>query len=498
MKIRILRIVKGLIFFLVLFLWVQALAGVFRSKIGVELSDGYDTGGRVFDAVVLGSSVTLYGVNPMELWKHNGISAYNMSSGFQSVASSYYLAKEAIEKLHPQLLIFDCSRITREEKAVSMERLHYITDCMPLFHKNRLAIIRDLGEEDSRTSLFFPLEAYHMRWTELTKGDFHSDNRELAFGAKLNMYWLDTGYFEDHEIDTEGALAETPMEYLQKTIDLCEATDTGLLLLMTPVIGPGDQLSQEEYDDRRNGAYALEAFAAERGIPCLNLVDQAQEIGLLSSEDTMDGEHLNVNGGSKFTDYLGDYLQENLLAGNHQGEGAYSFWEEAYAAYLPYLGRCTIPTAGRFTDYVKMLTGENAEDYIVFVTVHPQEKDCLADDDVDQALRQMGLSLSAASAAKQGYVALLQGGILEYETPVGDDAPDQDRYETTADGLRIRLFSRYAQEESQGGINLNDLEYTLPDAGIYFTVYQKSSQRVIDRAVLERSGEKISFRHYSI
>ena len=85
MKTVIRRTVKGMVFLLLLSLWVNLLAEVFRMKIGVDLSGGYRKADSSYDMIVVGSSTTLYGINPLELWEHNGIVSYNMSSGFRSL-----------------------------------------------------------------------------------------------------------------------------------------------------------------------------------------------------------------------------------------------------------------------------------------------------------------------------------------------------------------------------------------------------------------------------
>ena len=86
---------------------------------------------NTFDVTFLGASLVLYGIYPIELYDKYGIAAYNLSTGNQSLEASYYLAKEAIEKDHPSLIVLDCSRALEDEETMESQYIHYITDTMP-------------------------------------------------------------------------------------------------------------------------------------------------------------------------------------------------------------------------------------------------------------------------------------------------------------------------------------------------------------------------------
>ena len=138
-----------------------------------------------FDVTFLGASLVLYGVYPMELYDKYGIASYNLSTGNQSLEASYYLAKEAIEKDHPSLIVLDCSRAWEDEETMESQYIHYITDTMPYLNKNRLDMIRNLSAEDDKKPLLFPLIAFHTRWQELTYEDALPQTKELTYGAKI-------------------------------------------------------------------------------------------------------------------------------------------------------------------------------------------------------------------------------------------------------------------------------------------------------------------------
>ena len=81
---------------------------IFMGKDAEELSPYYyDYPDNTFDVLFLGSSVSKNGVQPVQLWKSNGIASYNLSNGNQSLACSYYLMKDAIRKDHPKLIVLD-------------------------------------------------------------------------------------------------------------------------------------------------------------------------------------------------------------------------------------------------------------------------------------------------------------------------------------------------------------------------------------------------------
>lgn len=66
----------------------------------------------------------------MQLYSEQGISSYNLGCGSQSLASSYWLAKQAIRQHKPKLIVLDCVFSYLDTAYLSDEHLHYVTDVL--------------------------------------------------------------------------------------------------------------------------------------------------------------------------------------------------------------------------------------------------------------------------------------------------------------------------------------------------------------------------------
>ena len=83
---------------------------VLRRKSGAEadmIHTFYDVKKDSLDVLLLGSSHLYYGVQPNVLWREYGIAAYDMGSAEQTVASSYFLLKEALAYQKPEVVVLE-------------------------------------------------------------------------------------------------------------------------------------------------------------------------------------------------------------------------------------------------------------------------------------------------------------------------------------------------------------------------------------------------------
>ena len=83
---------------------------VLRRKSGAEadmIHTFYDVKKDSLDVLFLGSSHLYYGVQPNVLWREYGIAAYDMGSAEQTVASSYFLLKEALAYQKPEVVVLE-------------------------------------------------------------------------------------------------------------------------------------------------------------------------------------------------------------------------------------------------------------------------------------------------------------------------------------------------------------------------------------------------------
>jgi len=310
------------------------LAGVteiFENKSSDALSEEYhEYEKEFFDVIFLGSSVMLDDIYPLLLYDEYGIASYNFGCGSQSVASSYYLAKIAIEEHHPELIVFDCNMCQEGLVYSSEEKFHYVTDSLTLFQKAEMVL--DLVPQESWVDFFFEMNRYHDRWKELSENDFKK-TKDRTYGAKVHFA---SGPLGEYTITTEAApLPEVSEEYLRKLIDLCEENGVELLLTVLPMnfsaqYGIYDRNEWQKYYN------TIQFIADEKNLNYLNFMYHMDEVGLDPQKDFEGGTHLNGWGAPKMTSYIGNYIKQNYEIPDVREKEAYDFMAEDYVKFMKY------------------------------------------------------------------------------------------------------------------------------------------------------------------
>ena len=466
---------------------------------------------NTFDVTFLGASTVLYGIYPMELYRDYGIAAYNLSTGDQSLEASYYLAKESIEKDHPSLIVLDCNRAWDDEESMMSQHIHFITDTMPYLSRNRITMIRELAKEgENRKALLFPLIAYHSRWQELTYQDALPQAKEMVYGAKVTSRSAPTKTFEKAKI-TEHVVSDTSRKYIEKTIQLCRETDTKLLLFTMPVPGKNQFFDQTGYDLRVSASREVEQIARENGVGFVNYLEQLQDLGLDLDHDVMDGEHLNRWGAEKLTKILGHYIKDNYDIPDRRGTGgAYETLDADLEEYPVNRMRDSLRRSLSLRSYGATLIsdaggedGQAVEDALVLITLNGSVDPEILTEEQAQKMRSFGLTQDLHSWAGHGWLAVIDGGSVVYESsPEGhtDEEDFADSFEGTAGKLHYQLSSGVVDEEtgkisSGDSIIVNGMEYSTDDRGLHFAVFRKSTGELMDACWLDIHNSSLICEH---
>ena len=280
------------------------------------------------DVIFLGDCEVYANFSPMELYRHNGITAYIRGTPQQLVWMSYYVAEETFRYETPQVLVFNVNAM-RYSEPVS-EAYNRLTIDQMRWSGSKVGIISaSMTEEEQFLSYVFPILRYHSRFDKLTQEDF-----SYLFRVRDNTF---NGYQLHTEVVPEGSLpvykvlpdyqfGEVCYEYLDKLRLLCEENGTELILVKAPSLYP---YWYEEYDEQ------IREYAARYGLSFYNFVDQAEEIGLNFSEDTYDGGyHLNLSGAVKLSQYFGNILtEEHGLADHRQDPGIAPAYDKKLQVY---------------------------------------------------------------------------------------------------------------------------------------------------------------------
>lgn len=345
------KIVKALFSFVVVGLLV--LGGLVylsnlteRKESKAKFSDFYEQE-EDFDVLFLGSSHTINGVFPMELWNDYGIVSYNMAVHAGRTTDSYWLLKNALEYTAPELVVIDCCLISWNQKHTLTENLHKSTNHIP-FSKTKVEMIRDLvGDVDKQWDFLWEFSTYHNRWNDLKQEDFDFQS-SLEKGAESRI--AVTVPSETVILDSTQKIEEETieMEYLRRIIEECQEQEIEVLLtyLPFPDNGEGQEESNTVWD-----------IAEEYNVNYLDYHTLMAQVNF--DTDCYDKDsHLNPSGARKITEYIGNYINSVYAIEDQRENEAYSHWHEDYKAYTQFK-HDNIRNVNNLKTYLMLLKDKN-------------------------------------------------------------------------------------------------------------------------------------------
>lgn len=282
------------------------------------------------DVIFMGNSDVYRGISPIKMWDEYGIASYNFVSSGQRMWTAYYMLEECLKYQKPKLIVLNMDSAFNESKS-SESNYRKAFDNMK-FGKTKLTAITDPVFKNSKSdilSYILPITRYHSRWSELTTEDFTEALKEEDFAYKgmdmitdVKPYKQNYDYMKkDHSKEKIGKKSS---KYLEKIINLCKENDIPLLLMEIP---SAESWSKDLSDKTSE-------FAKEHNLEFVDMNLNASEFGFDWNADTCDGgDHLNVYGAEKVSEYLGKLIQEKYNIPNRKNDEDYSSWYKASETY---------------------------------------------------------------------------------------------------------------------------------------------------------------------
>jgi len=323
------KIIRALAFFLVLALVYGAVDTVLKIKTYdmrslITLRDMDD---GTLDAVMVGSSHVGMNIDNAQLWEENGIASYNVWAGMQPVWNSYYYLKECIETQKPEVAMVDVfmagTTVDFSTKAVAMKNI----TTMP-WGMNRInASLASFESWQDAVEAMWGMPYYHNRFDELTEDDLRGrygwDEEEIPTVHQTSDVVTPIELLDYRTITDTLPLTEKNEKYIRKIINLCQANDVELVLMVAPY-----QATEEECK-RLN---RVEEIAREEGVTVLNYLKLWQDVGIDPATDFYDIGHFNNAGIRKFTTLIGQYLQDNYHLKDRRADTAHPWYGVSKAA----------------------------------------------------------------------------------------------------------------------------------------------------------------------
>lgn len=324
-----LQICAGVILFLCIF-WVLFVKvnRVLEKKEGQNRFAEFWWGDEYYDVWFIGNSHSYYAISPMELYREQGITSYNLSSPAMHTAQTYWVLRNAIEqKKDPKLVVMDTYFIHKDTPHGTDKTVHTSYDIIPMsLTKIRGAFDLAVDKADL-IELLFPISMYHERWTELEPEEFITDETSAILkGGRYNssiydyekMQKMVAATASENDVSTKETMGRI---YLRKIIELCQEHDIDLLLTELP------SYCEKRVVAAMNG---VKDIAEEYQVPFLNM----QYLDLVNPyTDYGDYGHVNVSGTFKLTNYMGTYLKEQYDLTDHRLDEKAQKWDRDLAVY---------------------------------------------------------------------------------------------------------------------------------------------------------------------
>lgn len=163
---------------------------------------------------------------------------------------------------------------------------------------------------------YFPLFRYHNGWKLPFLEEAASEEEYKGFPIRSTVRSYDGGKYMNKTKDKE-EISTFVQIYMDKILEICKKEGIELILVSAP--------SPKNYNYKRHNA--IVDYAKEKGITYLNLNLKQDELQMNWQTDSLDkGDHLNVSGAHKVTEYLGNYLKEHYDLKDHRTQETYQDW----------------------------------------------------------------------------------------------------------------------------------------------------------------------------
>ena len=258
---------------------------------------------NTIDIMNIGDSLSTAGFTPMELWRQQGYTSFNIGADGLRMAEAYYSVIEACEKQNPKYLMIESLYMFRYSIGQDMQMVL----SQPLYH-------------------LFSFLRYHSIWRfEIEGPGVMIYHRGYTVNENVGEYEGDPGYLDlDLEAGNRMTIPAFNSYYFDRIKEYCDKRGIKIVIYSMP--------SASNYNWERISE--VEAFAKEKGVDYVDLNQIADRIGIDWEMDTNDGgDHMNLTGAIKVTTFFGEYFREKGDLTDHRGDSRYSDWDSELVEY---------------------------------------------------------------------------------------------------------------------------------------------------------------------
>lgn len=277
-----------------------------------------------YDVFFLGTSHMMDAVYPIELWRDYGITSYNLGNTAEPMDNTYWTLRLASKYHVPKVVVVDMAYLDRIQvtQMHTYQFAHGFLDEIPL-SLDKVRAVWSVFPEGKRAEFVFPLALYHTRWEEIFDGPVQANTNAVPcmFGAELRVGRCEPAAY----VRTQAMCDEEPAgaKWLRELVAFCR--EKGITPVLTGIPYP----ASEEQQMAINYAQRL---AQELDVAYVNLFD-VEGLVDFATDCYDEASHLNPDGATKVTAYLGAWLTEQYALEDKRGDARYAHWNAALEEY---------------------------------------------------------------------------------------------------------------------------------------------------------------------
>ena len=288
------------------------------------------------DVLIFGTSQTSSGVIPAVLYMEAGITSYNLSSNDSPVDAQYYWLRESLRYQTPEVVIINARYLLAHKHPSNNTEPRYRQALDPRrWSKDKAEDVYDVVsrfKDQTALSYILPILRFHEvefpylehNYTALSKltRDLNKGVREVSKATIMPQ--TRSSELDDPAHDPDYTL--TP-DYLRKMINLCKENHIEVILLVLP--------DSETHRTSTRIHNEMQSFADENGVALLDYFYGGNDlaVGIDYNIDFFNSNHLNINGSTKITRSIAEYLTANYSLMDHRLNQTDPNWEEVLASY---------------------------------------------------------------------------------------------------------------------------------------------------------------------
>ena len=282
---------------------------------------------NTLDVVYIGGSASFVYYQPLKAFEDYGITSYDFGANTIQAELYTYMIDEVLERQNPKLLILDARAFQYRDKDQPPTEIAYrnVLSGTPL-NLNKAKFIEKyvkkvLKEEDT-LPYYFNFIKFHSatdiyskeEGIKMFKNEFSQAYKGFMFIPKINKET-----FVDYETLEEQAPSDETVEILDELLEYLKDKDFKVLFVVSPYIEQKQHKMVFNYVERR---------VKEAGFDFIDSNDYRKEMGINYSKDFYHFGHVNIFGSDKYTDFICDYINDNIEYTDHRKESKYDSWNE--------------------------------------------------------------------------------------------------------------------------------------------------------------------------